>query len=64
MDLRQLQLAFNNSVRIVAVLVVQGDRVKKAQVLASLDMTGRVLAQGSPPSFAPVLAPNQAARRR
>src|SRR5579863_9849595 len=36
-DLRQVQLAFNNSERIVAVLVQEGDRVKKGQLLAKLD---------------------------
>jgi HlyD family secretion protein len=37
-DLRQVQLAFNNSERIAAVLVQEGDRVKKGQVVACLDM--------------------------
>lgn len=36
-DLRQVQLAFNNSERIVAVLVQEGDRVQRGQVLARLD---------------------------
>jgi membrane fusion protein PltH len=36
-DLRQVQLMFNNSERIVAVLVQEGDRVKKGQLLAELD---------------------------
>ena len=36
-DLRQVQLAFNNSERIAAVLVQEGDHVKKNQVLARLD---------------------------
>jgi HlyD family secretion protein len=36
-DLRQVQLAFNNSERIAAVLVQEGDRVRKGQVLARLD---------------------------
>jgi HlyD family secretion protein len=36
-DLRQVQLAFNNSERIAAVLVQEGDRVKRGQVLACLD---------------------------
>jgi HlyD family secretion protein len=36
-DLRQVQLAFNNSERIAAVLVEEGDRVKRGQVLARLD---------------------------
>jgi HlyD family secretion protein len=37
MDLRQVALAFNNSERITAVLVQEGDRVKRGQVLARLD---------------------------
>jgi membrane fusion protein PltH len=36
-DLRQIQLAFNNSERIAAVLVQEGDRVRKGQVVARLD---------------------------
>jgi HlyD family secretion protein len=36
-DLRQVQLSFNNSERIAAVLVQEGERVRKAQVLAQLD---------------------------
>jgi membrane fusion protein PltH len=36
-DLRQIQLAFNNSERIAAVLVQEGDRVQKGQVVARLD---------------------------
>ena len=36
-DLRQVQLAFNNSERIAAVLVQEGDRVKAGQLLARLD---------------------------
>ncbi len=36
-DLRQVQLAFNNSERIIAVLVQEGDHVKEGQVLARLD---------------------------
>src|SRR5277367_1343355 len=36
-DLRQVELAFNNSERIAAVLVQEGDRVKRGQVLAQLD---------------------------
>jgi HlyD family secretion protein len=36
-DLRQVQLSFNNSDRIDAVLVQEGDRVQKGQVLARLD---------------------------
>ena len=40
-DLRQVDLAFNNSERIAAVLVQEGERVKKGQVLARLD-TARI----------------------
>jgi HlyD family secretion protein len=36
-DLRQVQLAFNNSERIVAVEKQEGDRVRKGDVLARLD---------------------------
>ena len=36
-DLRQVQLAFNNSERITGVLVQEGDRVRRGQVLARLD---------------------------
>jgi HlyD family secretion protein len=36
-DLRQVQLAFNNNERIAAVLVQEGDRVHKGQVVARLD---------------------------
>jgi HlyD family secretion protein len=36
-DLRQVQLAFNNSERIAAVLVQEGDHVKQGQILARLD---------------------------
>jgi membrane fusion protein PltH len=36
-DLRQVDVAFNNSERIAAVLVQEGDRVKKGQLLARLD---------------------------
>lgn len=38
-DLRQVQLAFNNSERIAAVLVQEGDHVRKGQVLARLDIS-------------------------
>lgn len=38
-DLRQVQLAFNNSERIAAVLVQEGDRVKPGQVVAKLDVS-------------------------
>jgi membrane fusion protein PltH len=37
MDLRQVALAFNNSERIAAVLVQEGDPVRRGQVLARLD---------------------------
>jgi membrane fusion protein PltH len=37
LDLRQVQLAFNNSERIAAVLVQEGDHVKDGQLLARLD---------------------------
>jgi HlyD family secretion protein len=40
-DLRQVQLAFNNNERIVAVLVQEGDRVRQGQLVAKLD-TGRL----------------------
>src|SRR5271155_5730638 len=43
-DLRQVELAFNNSERIDAVLVQEGDRVKRGQVLARLD-TSRLAPQ-------------------
>jgi HlyD family secretion protein len=36
-DLRQVQLAFNNSERIVEVRAQEGDRVRRGQVLARLD---------------------------
>ena len=36
-DLRQVDLAFNNSERIAEVLVQEGDRVRRGQVLARLD---------------------------
>ena len=36
-DLRQVDVAFNNSERIAAVLVEEGDRVRKGQLLARLD---------------------------
>ncbi len=36
-DLRQVELAFNGSERVAAVLVSEGDRVSSAQVLARLD---------------------------
>jgi HlyD family secretion protein len=43
-DLRQVELAFNNSERIAAVLVQEGDRVKTGEILARLD-TGRLWPQ-------------------
>jgi HlyD family secretion protein len=43
-DLRQVQLAFNNSERIAAVLAQEGDRVHKGQPLARLD-TSRLAPQ-------------------
>jgi HlyD family secretion protein len=43
-DLRQVDLAFNNSERITAVLVQEGDVVHRGQVLARLD-TSRLLPQ-------------------
>jgi HlyD family secretion protein len=43
-DLREVDLAFNDSQRIVKVLVQEGDRVRKGQVLALLD-TGRLIPQ-------------------
>ena len=36
-DLRQVDVAFNNSERIAAVLVQEGERVRKGQILARLD---------------------------
>jgi HlyD family secretion protein len=36
-DLRQVELSFNNSERIVAVLAQEGDRVRQGQLLARLD---------------------------
>ena len=38
-DLRQVELAFNNSERIVEVLVQEGDRVARGQLVARLDAT-------------------------
>ncbi len=43
-DLREVSLAFNNSERIAEVLVQEGDRVKKGQVLARLE-TAKLLPQ-------------------
>ena len=45
-DLRQVQLSFNNSERIAAVLVQEGDRVRKGQLVARLD-TSRLEPQGA-----------------
>ena len=36
-DLRQVELAFNNNERIATVLVQEGDHVRAGQVLATLD---------------------------
>jgi HlyD family secretion protein len=36
-DLRQVQLAFNNSERIIEVLAQEGDRIRRGQVLARLE---------------------------
>jgi HlyD family secretion protein len=43
-DLRQVELAFNDSERIAEVLVQEGDRVTRGQILARLD-TGRLKPQ-------------------
>jgi HlyD family secretion protein len=43
-DLRQVQLSFNNSERIAAVSVQEGDRVRRGQVVARLD-TSRLAPQ-------------------
>jgi membrane fusion protein PltH len=43
-DLRQVDLAFDNNQRIAAVLVQEGDHVRKGQVLAELD-TSRLIPQ-------------------
>ena len=43
-DLREVELPFNGSERVEAVLVSEGDRVVRGQVLARLD-TGRLAAQ-------------------
>ncbi|MDD5248128.1 MAG: efflux RND transporter periplasmic adaptor subunit [Rhodocyclaceae bacterium] len=39
MDIRQVELAFNASGRVAQVLVREGDRVRKGQLLATLDTT-------------------------
>jgi len=44
MDLREVDLAFNDSQRVVKVLVQEGDRVRRGQMLALLD-TGRLTPQ-------------------
>jgi HlyD family secretion protein len=44
LDLRQVELPFNGSERIAAVLVQEGDRVRQGQLLARLD-TGRLTPQ-------------------
>jgi HlyD family secretion protein len=43
-DLRQVELAFNNSERIAEVLVQEGDKITRGQILARLD-TGRLKPQ-------------------
>jgi len=43
-DFRQIELSFNNSERIAAVLVREGDRIKEGQLLARLD-TSRLASQ-------------------
>ncbi|HEX4024999.1 MAG TPA: efflux RND transporter periplasmic adaptor subunit [Steroidobacteraceae bacterium] len=43
-DLRQVQLPFNDSERVAEVLAQEGDRVRKGQLLARLD-TGRLVPQ-------------------
>jgi multidrug resistance efflux pump len=43
-DLRQVELSFNNSERIAEVLVQEGDKVKRGQIVARLD-TGRLKPQ-------------------
>jgi HlyD family secretion protein len=43
-DLRQVELSFNNSERIAAVLVQEGDRVRQGQLMARLD-TSRLAPQ-------------------
>jgi HlyD family secretion protein len=44
LDLRQIDLAFNNNERIISVLVQEGDRVRRGQILAHLD-TSRLAPQ-------------------
>jgi HlyD family secretion protein len=45
-DLRQVELAFNNSERIAEVLVQEGDKIKRGQILARLD-TSRLKPQAT-----------------
>jgi HlyD family secretion protein len=45
-DLRQVELSFNNSERLAEVLFQEGDKVKRGQILARLD-TGRLKAQAA-----------------
>ena len=51
-DLREVDLAFNDSERVVAVLVQEGDRVKRGEILARLDAS----------RIAPLLAQAEAVR--
>jgi HlyD family secretion protein len=60
-DLRQVDLAFDNNQRIAAVLVQEGDHVHKGQVLAELD-TSRLIPQVAQMA-AMVSAQNQAVQR-
>jgi len=48
-DLRQVELPFNNTERIAAVLVQEGDRVQRGQVLARLE-TSRLAPQLGQPA--------------
>jgi HlyD family secretion protein len=60
-DLRQVQLSFNNSERIAVVLVQEGDRVRQGQLLARLD-TSRLEPQVAQ-AEAQVAAQRQVVRR-
>jgi len=60
-DLRQVELPFNDSERISTVLVQEGDHVKKGQLVAQLD-TGRLLPQVNQ-ARAQVLAQRQVVER-
>ena len=60
-DLRQVELAFNGSERVVQVLAAEGDRVSRGQVLARLD-TGRLGPQAAQ-AAAQVAAQQQAVDR-